>query len=89
MSAVNTSGANLAAAEASLETKIQALGTTLTTALADLRAEVAAALQNAGVPAAQVDAVTAKITALSSTVDGLTSTAAAADPGAPPAPVPV
>jgi len=83
MSAVNTSGANLAAAEASLETKITTLGTTLSTAIADLKAEVAAELQAAGVPNATVDAITAKLTALGATADGLTSSAAAADPGAP------
>jgi len=86
MSTVNTSGANLLAAEASLETKIGALGSTLTTAIADLKAEVAAELQAAGVPNATVDAITAKITALGTTVDGLTATAQAADPGAPGAP---
>ena len=85
MSTINTSEANLLAAETSLETKIGTLGSTLTTALADLKSEVAAELLAAGVPNATVDFITAKITALSAVVDGITSQATAADPGAQPA----
>jgi hypothetical protein len=86
MSTTNQSEANLLAGEAALATDIGKLGTTLSAAITDLQAEVAADLQAAGVPNSVVDGVTAKLAALDTTVQQLTTTTAAADPGAPPPP---
>jgi hypothetical protein len=84
MGAINQSGANLQAGEAALEADVTKLGTALSSAISDLQAEVAADLTAAGVPQSVVDGVTAKLATLDTTVQGLTSTATAADPGPQP-----
>jgi hypothetical protein len=86
MSTVNTSAANLQAGEAQIETDLAALGTAISSEITDVQAEIATDLQAAGVPQSVVDGVTAKLTAVDTTIKSLTSKVAAADPGtaAPP-----
>ncbi len=86
MGTQNQSAANLAAEEQKIEGEITALGTAQTAAFADLKTEIANLVAAAGtaVPAAQVDAVTAKMAAFEATITGLTGAATSADPGAPP-----
>ena len=81
MSAGNTSAANLAAEETKIEGLVVAEGQAEATAFTDLKVEIAAALATAGVPAAQVDAITAKMTAFEATITAQTAAAKAADPG--------
>lgn len=87
MGTVNQSAANLQAAEQATEAAVTKLGTAMTTAFTDLQAEIANDLSAAGVPDAQVDAVTAKMTAFQTNVIApLTASATTADPGAQPTP---
>lgn len=83
MSTVNTSGANLQAREDQIEKDVATLGSTLTTAFADLKATIAADLNAAGVPSDVVDGVTAKLGTLDGVIQQFTAQAVAADPGAP------
>jgi hypothetical protein len=81
MAGLNTSAANLQAQETAIEGDLTKLGSALTTAFADLKAEVQAALAAAGVPNSVVDGITSKFAAVDTTIQGLTATATAADPG--------
>lgn len=85
MDNANDSAAKLAAEEAVIEQKVTALGVAEKAAFADLKAQLTDVMSKNGVPADQVDAVTAKMTAFESVIDSLTAAATAADPG----PVPV
>lgn len=85
MSSTNDAAANLQAAEASIETKIAALGTAQAAAFTDLKAVIAADLNKAGVDPAIVQGIADKLNTFgTSTIDTLTSQATAADPGAQP-----
>ena len=87
MSTVNTTGQALQAGETQIETDIAALGTAITTEIADATAQIQNALNSAGVPTQVVADVTAKLAALHTTVTGLTAQVVKGDPGPlPPAP---
>jgi poly-gamma-glutamate capsule biosynthesis protein CapA/YwtB (metallophosphatase superfamily) len=81
MGSVNQSAANLQAGEAQIEKDVASLGTAIGSEIADMKAEIAADLAAAGVPSSVVDGVTAKLSTLDTTIQGLTGTVTAADPG--------
>jgi len=87
MSAQNQSGQALQDAVARMEQAVADMGTKVTTEIADFQAAVLADLQAAGVPTSVVGAVTARINTLTGNLVTITSSVAAADPGAQAPPV--
>jgi len=84
MSSTNQSAANLQAGIDAIQADLAKLGTSISSEITDVGAEIAADLAANGVPTAVVDAQTARLANLDTNIQQMLAQTTAADPGAQP-----